>query len=173
MNSTSWFHGRSFLSMAGAALLLNFPAWAAEREIPPAFGPHVNLTPADFSASRSFTAKDRIVGTYYFYWYDSYTKEHIIDGDGTDALTTHPPTLEDFSYKSVRWHRKQLEDMEAASIDVALMVFWGSPAEHATNTHLHWSFAGLPPLVQAREELLRAGKHPPRIGLFYDTSTLL
>jgi hypothetical protein len=26
--------------------------------------------------------------------------------------------------------------------------------------------------VQAREELLRAGKQPPRIGLFYDTSTL-
>ena len=30
----------------------------------------------------------------------------------------------------------------------------------------------MPPLVQAREELLRAGKQPPRIGLFYDTSTL-
>ncbi len=43
-----------------------------------------------------------------------YTKEHIIDGDGTDALTTHPPTLEDFPYKSVRWHKKQLADMRRA-----------------------------------------------------------
>jgi hypothetical protein len=153
-------------------LLVVFNASAAERDIPPAFGPHVNLSARDFSATRSFTAKDRLVGTYYFYWYDSSTKDHIIDGDGTDALTTHPPTLADFSYKSVRWHRQQLEDMEAAGIDVALMVFWGSPAEHAPNTHLHWSFAGLPPLVRAREELLRAGKHPPQIGLFYDTSTL-
>ncbi|MSU58238.1 MAG: hypothetical protein EXS35_08665 [Pedosphaera sp.] len=144
-----------------------------EREIPPAFGPHVNLTAKDFAGSKSFTAKDRIVGTYYFYWYDISTKSHITNPEnGSDGLTTHPPTLEDFSYKSVRWHKKQLSDMEAAGIDVALMVFWGSPAEHATNTALHWSFAGLPPLVQAREELLREGKHPPRIGLFYDTSTL-
>jgi hypothetical protein len=147
-------------------------AVAAEREIPPAFGPHVNLSAADFTGSKTFSTNDRIVGTYFFYWYDSYTKSHILDHDGTDALTTHPPTLEDFSYKSVRWHRQQLADMEAAGIDVALMVFWGSPADHATNTHLHWSFAGLPPLVQAREELLHAGKHPPRLGLFYDTSTL-
>ena len=57
---------------------------------------------------------DRIVGTYYFYWYDAASKVHVIDGDGTDALTTHPPTLDDFSYKSVKWHRRQLEDMIAA-----------------------------------------------------------
>jgi len=172
MNSTGWFRIRLVLSIAGSSVLVHLAVQAAERQIPPAFGPHVNLSTKDFAESKGFTAKDRIVGTYYFYWYDSYTKDHIIDGDGTDALTTHPPTLEDFSYKSVRWHRQQLEDMEAAGIDVALMVFWGSPAEHGTNTQLHWSFAGLPPLVQAREELLRAGKNPPRIGLFYDTSTL-
>lgn len=145
---------------------------AEEHAIPPAFGPYVNPSPQDFASSQSFTAKDRIVGTYYFYWYDSETKSHVIDDDGTDALTTHPPTLENFSYKSVAWHRKQLLDMEAAGIDLALMVFWGSPAEHETSTVLHWSFAGLPPLVQARDELLREGRQPPRIGLFYDTSTL-
>lgn len=145
---------------------------AADREIPPAFGPHVHLTEKDFAESRSFTVKDRIVGTYYFYWYDVYSRSHVIDHDGTDALTTHPATLEDFSYKSVRWHRQQLLDMEAAGIDVALMVFWGSPADHEAGATLHWSFAGLPPLVQAREALLREGRKPPRIGLFYDTSTL-
>ena len=146
--------------------------FAAEKEIPPAFGPHVKLSATDFSGIKSFTGRDKIVGTYYFYWYESYSGSHILDGDGSDALTTHPPTLEDFSYKSVRWHKSQLADMEAAGIDVALMVFWGSPAEHATHTTLHWSFAGLPPLVQAREELLREGRKPPLIGLFYDTSTL-
>ena len=145
---------------------------AAEQEIPPAFGPHVNLSERDFTESKSFTSKDRLVGTYYFYWYDIHTKEHIVDGDGTDALTTHPPTLEDFSYKSVRWHKQQLADMEAAGIDFALMVFWGSPAEHERGTTLHWSFAGLKPLVEAREALLREGRKPPRLGLFYDTSTL-
>ena len=95
----------------------------AEHEIPSTFGPHVNLTAKDFAESKSFTAKDRIVGTYFFYRYDIYTQEHIIDGDGTDALTTHPPILKDFSYKSVRWHKKQLADIKAAGIDVALIMF--------------------------------------------------
>jgi hypothetical protein len=158
-----------------AAFLLHavaLGAHAAEREIPPAFGPYVNLTDPDFAGSRSFSAMDRIVGTYFFYWYDIHTQEHIVDHDGTDALTTHPATLEDFSYKSVRWHKQQLADMEAAGIDVALMVFWGAPSEQDPKASLYWSYAGLPPLVQAREELVMEGKQPPRIGLFYDTSTL-
>jgi hypothetical protein len=156
------------------ALALLNPAVAAPagREIPPAFGPFVNLKPADFAEARSFRPSDRIVGTYYFYWYDTPSRAHIIDGDGTDALTTHPPTLEGLSWKNVAWHRRQLEDMETAGIDVVLPVFWGAPSEQNPKAHLHWSCEGLPPLVQAREELLRAGKRPPRIGLFYDTSTL-
>jgi hypothetical protein len=156
------------------ALLVTASLFAAPppREIQPAFGPHVNLTTKDFAESKSFAAADRIVGTYYFYWYDVYSKGHIIDGDGTDALTDHPASLEDFSYTSVRWHKKELSDMIAAGIDVVLPVFWGAPSEQATNAGLQWSYAGLPPLVQAREELLREGKAPPRIGLFYDTSTL-
>jgi hypothetical protein len=87
-------------------------------------------------------------------------------------LTTHPPTLEDFSYKSTKWHKQQLRDMMAAGIGVVLPVFWGAPSEQDPKAHLHWSYAGLPHLVQAREELLEEGLSPPRIGLFYDTSTL-
>lgn len=147
-------------------------ASAAGRDIPPAFGPHVNLTARDFADSRSFTTNDRIVGTYYFYWYDIGTRAHVVNPDGTDALTTHPPTFEDLSYKSVPWHKQQLRDMEAAGIDVALPVFWGAPSEQDAKAGLHWSYAGLPPLVQAREALLREGRKPPRLGLFYDTSTL-
>jgi len=145
---------------------------AAENPIPPAFGPYVNLKPSDFAGVQSFTGQDKIIATYYFYWYDIETKGHIIDGDGTDALTDHPATLEDFTYKSVRWHKKELRDMTEAGIDVVLPVFWGAPSEHDAKAGLHWSYAGLPPLVQAREELLREGLKPPRIGLFYDTSTL-
>jgi outer membrane lipoprotein-sorting protein len=147
-------------------------ASAQSRAIPPAFGPYVNLKPADFQEAESFKNSDRIVGTYYFYWYDSASKSHIVDGDGSDALTTHPPTLEDFSYKSVRWHKQQLRDMIDAGIDVVLPVFWGAPSEHDPKASLHWSYEGIAPLVQARNELLVEGKKPPRIGLFYDTSTL-
>ena len=156
------------------ALMLGAHIFAAPgpREFPPAYGPHVGLKPADFAQAKSFRGGDRIVGTYYFYWYDAPSKAHIVDGDGTDALTTHPPTLEGLSWKSVAWHRRHLEDMMAAGIDVVLPVFWGAPSEQSTKAPLHWSYEGLPPLVQAREELLRAGKQPPRIGLFYDTSTL-
>ena len=72
-----------------------------------------------------------IVATTYFYWYDAATNEHIIDGDGTDALTDHPPTLEGFSYRNVDWHARQLDDMIASGIDVALPVYWGEPSENA------------------------------------------
>lgn len=149
-----------------------FASIAEEREIPPAFGTHVNLQSEDFADSKTFTSDDRIVGTYFFYWYDVHTKSHIIDRDGTDALTTHPPTLDDFSYKSTDWYRTQLLDMEVAGIDVMLMVFWGAPSEHDPQARLHWSYAGLSPLVKARDTLVREGKSPPSIGLFYDTSTL-
>lgn len=63
-------------------------------------------------------------------------------------------------------------DMIDAGIDVVLPVFWGAPSEHDSKASLHWSYAGVPPLVQARNELLADKKKPPRIGLFYDTSTL-
>ena len=157
-----------------AALLVNiWPAVAASHEIPPAFGPYIHLSAKDFAASKTFTSHEKIVGTYYFYWYDAPSKTHITNYRvGTDGLTDHPPTLEDFSWKSVSWHKKQLSDMEAAGIDLALMVFWGAPSEQNPKSDLHWSYEGLKPLVQAREELLRAGKNPPAIGLFYDTSTL-
>lgn len=146
---------------------------AAERPIPPAFGPHINLTAKDFAGAGSFKAQDRLVGTYYFYWYDAATKQHIVNPeDGSDGLTDHPPTLEDFSYKSVRWHKQQLSDMSDAGIDVLLAVFWGAPSERDPKAALYWSYEGLGPLVAAREELLREGKSPPRLGLFYDTSTL-
>ena len=164
-------HAFECLFVAAFALPL-VAVMAAEHAIPPAFGSYVNLKPGDFAETRSFRTTDRIVGTYYFYWYDAPSKAHVVDGDGTDALTTHPPALEGLSYKSAAWHRKQLEDMIAAGIDVVLPVFWGAPSEQSTKAHLHWSYEGLPPLVQAREELLRAGKQPPRVGLFYDTSTL-
>ena len=57
------------------------------RSIPPAFGPYTNLTARDFAGVPSFTTNDRVVGTYYFYWYDAPTKAHVVDDDGTDALT--------------------------------------------------------------------------------------
>jgi len=77
---------------------------AIAQEINPPLGPYVHLTAADFTNSSSFSTNTPLVATYYFYWYDIYSNAHIVDGDGTDALTDHPPTLTDFSYKSKAWH---------------------------------------------------------------------
>ena len=153
------------LGGAGASAL-------AQPAIPPAYGHYTGLQEEAFADAKSFSRTNRMVGTYYFYWYCDETKEHIVDGDGTDALTDHPPSLEGFSYRSARWHKKQLLDMMAAGIDVALPVFWGAPSEQAPRTELHWSYDGLEKLVEARQALLDEGRQPPRIGLFYDTSTL-
>jgi len=159
------------LAALTAALLCAGSAFA-QLALPPAFGHFINPPAAEFAAAASYRSGEQLVGTYYFYWYDSYSGTHLRNRGGSDGLTTHPPTLDDFSYKSVRWHRQQLEDMMAAGIDFVLPVYWGTPADHAPGSRMYWSFEGLPPLVAAREELLRDGKAPPRIGLFYDTSSL-
>ncbi len=161
--------GPIVLSLTAGLLASAIAATARAADDPP---PPPAPLAAALAEALSFARDDRVVMTYYFYWYDRTTGAHLTDPDGSDALTTHPATLEDFSYRSVAWHRRQLEDMAAAGIDVALAVFWGAPSERDPKAGLHWSFAGLGPLVEAREQLLKAGKNPPRIGLFYDTSTL-
>lgn len=142
----------------------------------PPLGPHVNLKESDFNGSTTFTSSDRLVVTPYFYWYDVFTGEHLLDADGTDAMTDHPPTMTGFSLRSPSWHRTQLLDMTDAGIDVLLPVYWGEPSQRLPGqpvAHQPWSFAGIPPLVAARDALLQEGRNPPKIGLFYDTSTLL
>ena len=117
----------------------------------------------------SFNSGEPLIATTYFYWYDNATKEHIVNSDGSDALTDHPPKLEGMSYRNVDWHAAELADMIEAGIDVALPVYWGTPGQ---NRSKKFSMAGLPKLVAARERLLAQGKTPPLLGMFYDTSTL-
>lgn len=166
-------HPRTF-TLALAVIVS--PAVAASVASRPAPGPYCPLEAEAHAAAESYMSGRPIVGTTYFYWYDVYTNAHIRNPDGTDALTTHPPAaaMADVSYKSVEWHYAQLRDIKEAGIDFILPVFWGIPGEYTS-----WSFAGLPPLVeahnrmQAESEANPARPAPPRIGLFYDTSTLL
>ncbi len=148
------------LALAVAPVLLS-----ADRPSPP--GPHVKRADPTALAKTSFRKDQPVAGTYYFYWYDVDTKEHFVDGDGTDALTDHPTKAEGYSYRSADWHRRELLDVLDAGIDFILPVYWGYPDGYG-----EWSFAGIPPLVEAARRLESEGKKPPRIGLFYDTSTL-
>lgn len=141
----------------------------------PAMGPYVQPTEEDFIGSSSWSGTHRLVATPYFYWYDVYSGAHLVNADGSDALTTHPASLTGFSYRSVSWHRQQLLDMMDAGIDVVMPVYWGEPSQRVPDRPVAeqpWSFSGLPPLVAAREALVAEGRQPPWIGMFYDTSTL-
>jgi hypothetical protein len=115
----------------------------------------------------SFKKGQPLVGTTYFYWYDVESKAHIINHDGTDALTDHPADMTGISFKSVAWHKAQLKDMIGAGIDFLMPVYWGVPGKYDG-----WSFVGLPPLVEAHTAVEKEGLKPPAIGLFYDTSIL-
>ncbi|MEN6427530.1 MAG: DUF5010 domain-containing protein [Phycisphaerales bacterium] len=125
------------------------------------------LRPQDHREANSFKTGQAIVGTTYFYWYDAPSKAHIVDGDGSDALTTHPADMAAISFRSVAWHKRQLADMIDADMDFLMPVFWGVPGKYDG-----WSFVGLPPLVEAHSALEKEELMPPAIGLFYDTSIL-
>ena len=147
----------------------------APSQINPPPGPYIYQDAAAFTNLPSFSSQDRVIFTPFFYWYDVYSGAHIHNSDGSDALTDHPASLTGFSYLSRAWHESELGDMIAAGIDVLLPVYWGEPSQLLNGKPVGaqpWSFAGLPPLVAARDELLAEGLKPPAIGLFYDTSTL-
>ncbi len=114
----------------------------------------------------TFHATDRIVGTYYFYWYDWNSTLHFFV-QGKDALTNHPPNIQTYSYASVDWHRKELLDMMEAGLDFLLPVYWGdTPAKS-------WSIPGLDRLAEAQRSLIQEGVSPPKIGMFFDTTSLM
>jgi hypothetical protein len=122
----------------------------------------------DSPASSSGRLRDKHAAAYLFYWYDPASGLHTKNADGSDALTDHPTDyyLSFFSYRSPLWFRQELLDMRAAGVDIVLPVFWGSAVES------FWSVAGLQNLVLAAQELEDEGQPPPRIGMFFDTSSL-
>lgn len=159
--------GASLATTAVCAVSLFASRWllGADRPKPP--GEFLRPASREVLQKTTFRADQPIVGTYYFYWYDQKTGEHFIDHDGTDALTDHPLEPEGYSYRSADWHYRELRDMLEAGLDFLLPVYWGYPGAYGS-----WSFVGLPPLVEACRRLEKEGKKPPKIGLFYDTSTL-
>jgi len=121
----------------------------------------------------SFSSADRRVGTYYFYWYKFPTSHFFDDAQRRDdALTDHFPVPQDVDYESVDWHGQQFSDMAWCGIDFVLPVYWGAPGLYDRGTGI-FSVRGLDAMQRARDRLLAQGKPCPRIGMFYDTTTLL
>jgi hypothetical protein len=141
-------------------------------ELCPAPGLYIGANDTGPTARHSFSATARTLGTYYFYWYDVYTGEHMFNPDGSDALKDHPsswPEMDSppFSYTDPAWHRKELLDMMDAGIDFVLPVYWGRPGYYSD-----FSFIGLEALVEACDQLVTEGYDPPKIGMFLDTNTI-
>lgn len=108
-------------------------------------------------------SSERLIFTYYFYWYDAATGAHLKDS----VLQHRPPQQPAPSWHNVAWHKKELADMDWAGIDVVLPVYWGS---HKPEDR--WSWMGLTHLAQAWTELREAGQSPPKIGMFFDTTII-
>ena len=171
--------------MRSAALMV-LALWAAPVSVragdlsdTPPPGVYYPLNMAAHDGCPTFRSGLPLIGTTYFYWYDVYSGAHIVNPDGTDALTDHPPleAMADLSYKSPNWHYAQLQDVARAGIDFVMPVYWGVPGQYEQG-QFAWSFAGLPPLIEAHDRMIRehaadfSRPLPPQIGLFYDTSTL-
>jgi len=138
-------------------------------------GRHIKLTADDHRGADSFKAGQPIIGATYFYSYDVYSGAGMIDPDGTDALTTHPPRsdMDDFSYRSVAWHRRQLQDISSAGIDFIMPVYSEVPGRSDP-----WSVVGLKAFVEAHQQTQTdfandlTRYRPPKIAMFYNTAAL-
>lgn len=105
----------------------------------------------------------RLIFTYYFYWYDATTGAHLQPSVLRYRFPPTPPP----TWRTVAWQAKQLSDMSAAGIDGALAVYWGFDRPQDT-----WSPQGLDVMAQAYRDLVRAGRPAPHIGMFFDTTAV-
>ncbi len=115
---------------------------------------------------------ERLVATHYFYWY-RWPDEHfaVAGNPGSEGHTHRVPEPEKVSYLDPAWHEAQFRAMVRAGIDVALPVYWGAPGVYE-RPNIRFARAGMPAMVAAAERLQKGGDGV-RIGLFYDTTTLL
>ncbi len=137
----------------------------------PPVGPHVGLEAAAHRDCPTFGAREPILGTYFFYWYNDQTREHFVNGDGSDAMTTHPLRREGerYSYDALEWWRGELADVRAAGIDFIAPVYWGTPEN---DPRFAWSYTGLRTLAELIAQQQAAGEPVMPVAMFYDTSTL-
>ena len=144
------------------------PAWANP-------GPYRVPLTTDFPI-QTFAADQRIVATYFFYWYDAATYRAAQAQRSFDPYPFHPPNLDTISFRDPDWYEHEFRDMLAAGIDLVLPDYWGEPGQYdrrvAPAPELNYfATEGIPPMVEALDRLAAAGT-PLKIGLFLDTTIL-
>jgi len=106
-----------------------------------------------------------LVATHFFYWY-KFPDEHFATergGEGHRRQFTHPERV---SYESADWFEAEFRDMARAGVDIALPVYWDAPG-------IRFSRTGLKPMVAALDRLATHRGPRVKLGLFFDTTTLL
>lgn len=144
------------------------PAWAKP-------GPYRSPGQTDFALD-SFGADQRIVGTYFFYWFMADGYRQRVQERGFDPYVYHPTDLETMSFLDPAWYEKQFLDMQAAGIDFVLPDYWGEPGQYdkrvAPAPELNYfATQGIPPMVEALDRLA-AGGRPLKVALFLDTTIM-
>jgi len=135
-------------------------------------GPYLPPAWTDFTLN-SFAPTQRLATTYYFYWHDltDPSKRARYSSGEFDA----PPDLDQYSFLLPENHQKEFSDMINAGLDFVLPVYWGEPGHPGrttSETYPHyWSTEGIPPMVQALDNLAAQGKQL-QVGMFYDTTIL-
>ncbi len=125
---------------------------------------------------QSFAADQRIVATYFFYWYDAATYRASQATRGFDPYPFHPPNLATISFRDTDWYEHEFRDMLAAGLTWCCRTTGASPGQYhrrvAPAPELNYfATEGIPPMVEALERLADAGT-PLKIGLFLDTTIL-
>jgi hypothetical protein len=138
-------------------------------------GPYRHPFVRDFRVE-SFGADQRVVATYFFYWYEAAHLRERQRERTFDPYPFKPPNLETISFRDPDWYEQEFRDMLAAGIDVVLPDYWGEPGQYdrrvAPAPELNYfSTQGIPPMVQALDRLADAGT-PLKVGLFLDTTIL-
>ena len=94
---------------------------------------------------------DRWVAVFYAARWDAESGEGMTKAGGGDALQDHPESFTDFSWRKASWHRRHIEEMGEAAIDVALCEFAGNSE-------------AVKALVQALEEAAKERRKIPRVA---------
>ena len=94
---------------------------------------------------------ERWVAAFYAARWDAESGEGLTKTGGGDALQDHPESFSGFSYKKAAWHRRNLEEMGEAGLDLALCEFAGNAA-------------AVDALVQALEAATKESKRIPRVA---------
>ena len=135
-------------------------------------GPYIAPGWADFGL-RSFSSRDYLATTYYFYWHDYTDPDRRARSQGRFHS---PPDPEHYTFLMPETHQREFNDMLAAGLDFVLPVYWGEPGHPGrttgpTSPH-YWSTEGIPAMVDALDRNAARGAPPLQIGMFYDTTIM-